>query len=453
MNFKHESAYRIFVGIPIPLIILFIPVAVRLLTSPSYFFALSVTAAAELILIIFFITRGIILWRCSGFGIQRSQLLIKRGFLNRSLLRVKPGAVTSFELTRSVFNAVFGISRLEIYTPGGIADSVYLSAKQTEQFKKLMKFESLSDTGKEYKLSIARTVAMSVTGSNSIAGLFIIIPVVRTAVIDIFDALSKTAMGILPFRSKILTALTAIWIFGWFISSADKMIRFYHFKIRQSENHIFMSGGLFFRYIRQLDVKKIYAVDIRETLLSMILGLSSVYLTVPGCRKQRSRKLAFLPSANLRELNRMMRSFFPYSEEVICTLSTPKKYRLNHFAAAFNTLWITVLLGLRLGDAAFPVAAMISVLCLWDMSISFFAVRRNGLKICPDCVIICGKRFFTLHTQKISREKIDAVTITRNPFERLSGLCSVKIKIKGVQIPAKCRHVPFERAVFATARL
>lgn len=453
MNLKHESAYRIFVGIPIPLIILFIPVAVRLLTSPTYFFALSITAVTELVLIILFVVRGIILWRCSGFGISSRKIMVKKGFLHQEYKKIKTSAVTSFELQRSILQAVFGISRLEIHTPNAISNSIYLSKERTFELMEHLNFSRFSHAEIRYSTSLGRILLMSITGSNAITGLFIIIPIVKTAVIDIFNKLSNTAMEFLPFRNRILTSLTVVFFVGWFVCSLDKLIRFYSFKVWKNENKILASGGLFFRYIRQLETKKIYAVDIRETLLSIFLGLSSVYTLVPGCNRHRNRKLAFLPCAKLNELNRILRTFFPYSEEVICTLKTPSKYKLNYFVVALNTLWITIVAALKIGENTFAFAAVIIVICLWDIAVAFFAMKRSGIKICTDCVIICGKRFFTLHTQKINREKIDNVIITRNPFEKYSGLCTVKIYVKGVRAAVKCRHLPFERAYMATSRL
>jgi uncharacterized membrane protein YdbT with pleckstrin-like domain len=263
-----------------------------------------------------------------------------------------------------------------------------------------------------------------------------------------FEELSRHsvlgAIGLPPAAAAIALAL----LFGWLIAFILTIIRYHGLKIRDGAGTFWVTGGFFTQREYIVDKSLISFMDIRQTVVSMFLGLRSLYICAPGYAARKDDIACLVPSrqggslAFIREplperrLKPCPRGRFGYILPPLC------------FCAGVPALAALLLVYFP----AFKDLTVFAALMLLAPSLLFLLVRwidfrTGGIGFSGDggCVLRYSQGF-RLHTAIIPGDKIAMAKVTRNIFQRFRGRCNLIVYSASVKRKRHiCRNMVFDQ--------
>ncbi|MDR1565650.1 MAG: PH domain-containing protein [Oscillospiraceae bacterium] len=471
MQFTRESPFKILTRTWKTLLIILVPLISRIFLAPANTMTIIVSAGFNLLFLILLFVHYVLVWRNTGIGVESGTIDAERGYWFSRSKHMSVDEMVSLETEKTVFTALLGAFRVHIRSAAHSKkpdETFFINRKKLKALRKSFGFHFETSESIRFKASNKSTLIMALSGSNAAAGLLISIPFLRTigSIVgrdttgEVYAFLSERIQEILPFLdAATLMAATAFFL-GWLVNFVDVVFRYSNFYSWRDSKYLFTRAGLLAQRSMQLAVDKIHVIDIRETLIMHIFGLSSVYLLAEGYEKHREQKIPLIPASTIKEQNRVLFQFFPYHSRSVANIHPSSRDRLKYVypgiiaaaAAAFGGIVLTRILPVWARPIS-VLTALIMVFALWYIIIASMTSRRAGLKICSDCLIICGMRGLTMHTQKIPRGKLEAISITQNPFQQMKGLCNIQLCARGIRPKIICRHLPFEQVREAIRRV
>ncbi len=372
---------------------------------------------------------------------------IRQGVLVQHALRVCADDAASVEVECTPLLWLLGGRRIRISTAGlrRRADAVlYLSATLTKRL-----FAPQRQGGTVVRPQWIPVFVMALSGSNAAVGLLTAAPVLHQAgrllgqefPKEVVSAAQATVLQGLP---AVLQAGSKVFIFGWAFAAAATLLRYVRFQAGRDGELLHLTSGLFTRRRVFIARSKITALELRQTLAMRVLGVYTAVITAAGYGRDAGARPVLVPAARPKELCRQLEQLLPGYPLGAPALSPVGRWRY--------VMWPVGWLGAACGGAALglwrPAAVAGIAVAAWWLIVRLLGVKEAGFGADEHSVTVCYPRGLALYRVHLPREVTDCITLTRSPFQKRQGLCTVEVRCYGEK---RRRHrvwnIPYEAAV------
>lgn len=384
--------------------------------------------------------------RDGGAGEKRPYLRLKSGLFYRRQKILPADCLTSAMIRSTPLLGAFGASQLILDTPA--ADSkkpsadLYLNRAMLSRWWRRMK----KDVHYRYRASQARIFLMAASWSNPASGLVLVgILLDRTGKI-LGEELSRSLYAAANQSSRLValglppTVAFLGWLlaFGWFAAFVTQFFRYGSFSAGKTPRGILIERGILFRSRQYLKDRAVRAVSVRQTLMMRMLRLSSVYLHTIGSGREKDDRSLLLAAVSEEELEFHLNRIYPMDAECLLTgrhekKISPPRTALKSFLLlpVCHLLAVVILFLLCRAFAPFfaPLVLFLLVFPLYHTALHIAAWKESFLAVSGKNLVACGYIRDQLFTAVIPRESLQCLVIRQNPFQRVSGRCSLRLCI------------------------
>ena len=466
MKWRHTHPLTIIQFLFRYLYVLLLPVLKSLLELPFHprpfsGFWLWELAAAGLIVLL-----AVVRWFQVTWRVEPRCFAVRQGLYFRQETRIPFGRISSADVERPLWLAIFGAARLMADTPArnrGDADlTLILKNKQAFALASRLCRKSFAEDGKRtgpsplrytsYRTSVLALIAMSVTSSNAAAGLLLAIPVVNhlgqvlgeELTKHIYDAVDVAVNLFARLLPPIAATLTTLLLAGWLFAFGRTLLRSARLSACRRGSLITVRGGLFFPRHSVMSVPLTGAIDLRQGLVMRLFSLNSAYLVCSGYGKQKGEHSVLIPAAGQQRMYQLLRSLLPELtpqnreadsfRPVRPAQGTLHRYLFWPILLTTSSVAICLLFYWLFPSLHFLFSTLVMALflpCIWSflfclLSYSRAQVRLDG----THCVIGCVSRL-KCHILLFPRGQIRSVTLSRHPFQVEDDLCDVSFLLFG----------------------
>ena len=250
---------------------------------------------------------------------------------------------------------------------------------------------------------------------------------------SIVNAINSTAEGIsalldsLRFTVPRITAVIAVFVAAaWVFAYIRHVMAFSRFAIRADRSFIVISRGLFTLYEQVIVRNNLPAVQIKSSAVSLLFRAAPVYcfgiLTIPPLREEKLR----------RAISVLLKAELPNS----FAQKPPPKALFGHialplgwgetFAALLTLCYIT-------GKAVMLRSLLWIALsvCAWYCILYGLYMLRTGIYCTARCAVISARKGTRLITLIYPTESEALVSLDRNIFQQLNGMCDIRFYLRG----------------------
>ncbi|MDD2955065.1 MAG: PH domain-containing protein [Oscillospiraceae bacterium] len=387
-------------------------------------------------------------WWCLTYQLLPQGLSVESGVLFRRCFCIPRQRVTTLSVVRPFYLKPFGAVLLRADTLAGGVEQTDLSLtlsrrRAREIFEDRQLFLAREGWAKRElrpgKLSIA---FLSAALSSSLAGVVFFSTFISQTgsllgeefsdrIYGTFERFTKAmAWGLPPATA----ALAYLLLFGWLFTFVRNLIRHIPFRICRDRDLLSIEGGCLTNRSYSVQVRDINFVDIRQTVLSRILGLHSAFIHAVGYGKAKDDVTAVIPACRWPQMMRQLQLVLPE----FCL--SPRQAKPNFGAwmrFVMDALWPCLLLPAatwflisRFPDwADFTLFAglMASVPAYWFLTVRLIDFSSSGLGRTGDCYTLRYSSGYSLHTVMLPREHVTFVYLRQSPIQKLDDRCDVKI--------------------------
>ena len=241
-------------------------------------------------------------WWCLRYRWESVGLSIRRGVLFRQRMFIPAAKIITMSLTRPFYLKPVGGVRLRVDTWAGAGNSTDISLilpkKAAESIfpKRENALSDLDFAPREYHPKGLYVTCLAAILSSSFAGvLFFATFISQTGsllgqefadrITGTFERLTRAiAWGIPPAT----VAVAYLIIFGWLYSFIRNLIRHKNFVVRRRKNELYIDSGIITNRSYSIRLDEINYIDIRQSLVTKLLGLHSVFVNAVGYGKKKT---------------------------------------------------------------------------------------------------------------------------------------------------------------------
>jgi uncharacterized membrane protein YdbT with pleckstrin-like domain len=231
------------------------------------------------------------------------------------------------------------------------------------------------------------------------------------------------ALGLPPAASAIAVLLLA----GWLIGFGRMFLRCNGFAFLRRASTLGISGGFLSRYECHLRLKDVFYTDVRQSLVTKLLKLYSLYIR--GMCVIFTEKAASFEKQRedmLPEFSPAPRRLKPEPGAILRFIGLP----LLCLAAVWPVFWLILRVypsfGEFFGFAAFMAAALIC----WFLAVALADCFSSGFAFNGTSYTLRYAKGLTFHTVVIPKENISAMEIRQSPLMRLGPFCDLVLYTK-----------------------
>lgn len=439
--------------------LLFIPVLRAILTRPD---TIAETVSALLAFLRDFgfacLLAGwfVLRWRRALYRF-RGSLTTRRGVFLTRTLQVSMEDAASIEVECSPLLWAMRSRRVHVNTAGLRRRSdvtLYLPADEARLF--------LPPRGAEIDGRFAASpwpvAAMSASSSNAALGLLTLAPALKQAgnilgrelpaeMMTLADRL--LSLGLPP----LLETTANVLIIGWSFAFIRSFFRYAGFCARRQGGCLHLISGLMTRRDVLVDCRRITALELRQTLFMRIFRLYTATITAAGYGRERGARPVVVPAARARELCAALDTLL--GDYPLCSSGLRPGHRsLGRYILL--PLWVTAgaLLPFLMGGVWIMAGVVWLTAGLWWLAIRWMGFHRATFGVGDDAVVLRYSRGLALYEVHVPLEVADCLIVTRSPWQRRSGTCTVELRCYGEK---RRRHrvwaLPYDAALHLAGRL
>ena len=406
-------------------------------------------------------------------------LWFQEGFFFRRTTAIPADRITVVASVRSLWLRPFGVSLIQAETPAGSnqkADfKLYLSAGDTGQL--FQTHAAGEDPAPEqtrlYRPKNASVLLLSLFTSNSLVGLLLLAALLKNLGDIVGEDLAHRLMTRLGSLGELLAfgvppaaAMAAlVALLGWSVAFLSEFLRNKNFLAVRTGRVLNVHRGLFTLRSVSVLVHRIGFVELRETALSRLLGLGSVWLHAVGIAHRDEDLLPVIPIVRLVHLPGLLDSLLPEFRPGPVTLR-PVKGSFLRFAgtplAAMAGLaaggWVLGRLWPEWQELTLWFALGAGLVCLWFLWVRILDLHTAGIGYTDGDFTLRYSKRFTLHTVILPRQSVVGVTLRQSVFQAMRGSCDLLLdsfdqgrrrhrvrNLSRQEVERLLRTVPFDR--------
>lgn len=219
---------------------------------------------------------------------------------------------------------------------------------------------------------------------------------------------------------------------GWLISFLMGLVRHRGFSTTRKGNTIQINTGVIIwrKYLLQVD--RIHLVEIRQSLMTKLLGLYSVFVRCTGYGKQKNEVAVLMPAADRQEARRNLKLLLPEIKRGERTLR-PRAQTITRFLliptlliVAIGLLFaVLIRLLTSFGDTLLFVGIMAELPAVWYLLVRVASFFHTGIGL-SDGVYTCFCTYgFRFCTYALPKQKVARFTFRQTIFQRWFGFCDL----------------------------
>ncbi len=322
LQYQREHPIRILARISHFAILLVIPILRALLFSGGNLLYWLSGAWIDLLVLFFMVFFGWLAWYFDLYAFTADGVYQYTGVFTIKKTRYPLEKTTEMVVERIWYYRMFGAARLRLDTPGGNSRkndlSIVVRQKDAEAF--LQKAERAYSNVRQVEGDLLSEVGLSLLSSNGFTGaIFLGTLLMQAGNIfgaefeeQVMDHVTKTA-GLVAFFLPPTAALISLMILaGWTISFILNLFRYARFFASRSGPNLQIQTGLFInRRTYVIAADRVNFLEVRQTLITKLLGIFSVNLHVIGYGKARDELPVLIPAFRANNAMRSLAALFP----------------------------------------------------------------------------------------------------------------------------------------------
>lgn len=445
-RYKKAHIFTLLNSVPSFVPILILPVLQHLLYNPTSIPALIANYGLSVLFAILVLVGLILEYKSIKYIEKDKSVYTKKGFFHKKRADIPYNCIQSVYIEKNISYRIFGGARRYIInTPGSFSSkgsySIFLRKRNSvdltqEIFKK-------KSGGFIYHGGSLRIILMAIAWSNSFTGLLVAVP-------TLFELSKISAQYLEQFLSRssdltnyimkigippAVSGLATLMIIGWGFTFLVQLWRYSFFTAYISKSIIHIKRGFISRCEFITSTEKINAIQIKQSILMMILNLKSAYINTIGSGVQKGDKSLMIPADREETINRILGiiTTLPKSEDY--TVKPQKTEFLGYLWFPIYSIAGTIFTMVLLNHFGYfgeivkiPLFVLLFVFIYW-LFFRMNAHRKSQITICDKAVKIDYFQRMNLTRTYIPYDKIQYVKVYQSPFQRLYKTANVKVYI------------------------
>ncbi|MEM1486093.1 PH domain-containing protein [Oscillospiraceae bacterium PP1C4] len=387
-------------------------------------------------------------WHFSKYYVDNHRLYFTSGILFKREVQIPMQRICLLCALRPFWLRPFRVVKLRV-------DTIARNLKKTDlqiyireaDAKRIMALRTAPNAGAdgglhEYRPGMLNVVFLSLFTSNSFIGILFIATFISQAgnlvgqelsslLISTFEEIAqKVAFGLPPIAASIALAL----LVGWLAAFLINLLQTKNLCTRRIADALHVEGGVLVQKEYSLRAQDISFVDMRQSLLTRLLRLYSIFINAVGFGKDKSDITAIIPFSvkrkTLSRLGLLLPEFTPLDRTLKPKAADILKFILDPLYPCVLIPAAAVVLSHRFPSwkALIQFAGfMMSVPALWFMGVRLVDFFSSGVSRAGEFFTLRYSKWFYLHTVVISYEKITQINIRQSIFQRHSNKCDLII--------------------------
>ena len=457
----HAHPIQIIINIWKLLILLIIPLLRGILNAFTGNFKSWLEGAwLDICIVMIILGVGIIMWYRTTYRIEQEGIYLNRGIFFRKNSFIPKKNILSCVITHNFYLRPFNAVRVRADTLGGSFKNADFNIILNKEKAKIFS-ESISENQNHfiplYKSNLIYVIILSLISSNSFAGILLITTFISNLgdalgkklsdrIFDTFRHVSqKLAFGIPPAAANIAFVLFA----GWCVAFVRNVIKYRNLTISKSSDFVDIKSGIFTINQCRLHTNAINYFDIRQTLVTKILGISYIFVSAIGFGKSEDDVSAFVPSVKNKNINKILKhldlGFKPKKRQLKPNLGSFIRFTADplYFCALIPlTSYILIMIYPEWKDFLISIALIPMIPAIWFFTVRFIDCFTSGIAKSGNYYTLKYSKGFYFHETIIPKDKIISVKLKQSIFQKFSGRCDLFVynRSEGIQCH-KCRNL------------
>lgn len=286
----------------------------------------------------------------------------------------------------------------------------------------------------EHRVAVRELVLAALT-SNRVPIMFAVLLGVGAQLTEVvgLTAVEDTASTVARLAVPVLVAFAlAMLVLVALAAVVAAVVKDYGFVARRIDRRIEIEAGLIERRMTGIPVSKVQSVRVEESWLRKLLGLAAVYVDTAGIshdQEANGGSSALIPALRASELPAIMAGLLPEAQLFpVAPGLAPRALRFYMFAPSLTVLLIGIPLVITLGVLWAPgyVAGgtVLAIVVGITAALRALAWRRSGIGV-DDHAMTMRTGILGESRLRISRTRIQSLTVRQNPFQRRAGLATL----------------------------
>lgn len=426
--------------------LLLFPLLQNLLFNPTSLLAIITNYGLSILCVILLFIAIWLEYRSILYVEKDSSVYTKKGFFFKKRADIPYDCIQSVYIQKNLFTRLFfGARQYFINTPGSYTANgdyaIYLRKRNSLELTKAI-FEKQEKSIK-YHGGFLRIILMSATWSNALTGLLMFAPVLYKTSGTARDYLKEyflTKMDISNYIIKIgvppaLTGLATLLLASWVLAYIIQLSQYSFFTTEISHNVIHISRGFPNRTEFFTSTDKLNAIQIKQSVLMLILNLKSVYIRTIGAGVQKGDKSILIPADRDEGIDKILSHITSLPKKENYKIRPTKTEFMAYLWFPFYSILGTVATMLLLNHFGYfgeivrvPLFVLLSIFIYW-LFFRIYAYTKSSITICDKAVRI--DYFYRLNITRtyIPYDKIQYVNVYQSPFQRMYKTAHIKIYI------------------------
>lgn len=433
-----EDIYDVF-----PLFVL--PLLQNLLYNPTSLPAIITNFGLSIVCVILIFTAIILEYRSVLYLEKENSVYTKKGFFLKKRADIPYPCIQSVYINKNIIPRLFGARKYFINTPGS-----FTAKGDYELYLRRQNSLALTENifGKEnktirYNGGFLRIILMSATWSNALTGLLISIPLLyrtSSAIGEIFRDYFMEKFDIASYIVKIgvppaLSGLATILVISWGIAYLTQLMRYSFFTAKIGNNIIHIARGFINRADFYTTKDKLNAIQIKQSVLMLVLNLKSAYISVIGSGVQKGDRSLLIPADREENINKVLSHITTLPREENYKVKARKTEFMSYLWFPFYSILGTIAGIVILNYFGFfgeivrmPVFTLLGIFVYW-LFFRMYAFTKSSITACNEAVMIDYFKKLNITRTYIPYNKIQYIKVYQSPWQRLSKTANLRIYV------------------------
>ncbi len=394
---------------------------------------------------------GFLRYLAAGYQIKGQGIAYKSGLIFHKRGYIPFSQISVTVIKRSIWFRPLQYCSVYIDTDAGGSRScdfaIDLSLKQADALNQAIR-SVCRDAGAVRRIcrsSAWEILFLSFLASDSLSGILFL----SAAISGLGDFLSVDIAGLIRNNFRHLYRLASIiagsippaaaWaayilLLSWFVSFAVHAVSHLRFTALRKDDELKVKSGVFSKYVHIMKVSKINLIEIRQTLLTKLIGIRSVFVQCCGYGKIDNALSVLLPGSTDRRAEKRLSFLLP--EFVFAKRELKPKPRYIRRMASVPLLVISgcillTALSMRLfsvmGDTILFMGFAITLPAVWYLLVRLYSYHHNGAARVGDTYTFSYTYGYRMLTTAVKADKITRIQISQSFWQRRSGGCDLLI--------------------------
>ncbi len=446
MQKYHPHPVNIFENMAQFLFLLIIPLVRGLLTSTDGFGTWIEGAWMDIAVLLLIFTLSAVKWMMTTYEICQTGLQVQMGILIRKSFFLPQQKLASIVIEAPFHLIPFHAVKLKCDTDSGNPKKYdFTITISKDRAADILKRREQLNTSKNfvkrsYRPKNIYVFVLSALLSNSFAGVIFAAAFISNTGKLLGEQFESRLVGTFAQYAKLFAfglppaaaAVGYLLLFGWLIAFSRNLIRHKNLVVTRNHTSLYIKSGIFTKRKFSLLTKHINYIDIRQSISTKLLGLSSVFVNCTGYGKEKNESSVLMPPIGKRELADNLSVLFP---EVHYKKPTMRPNFFSIFKFIADPAWY--LLGVTAGmivttylfaswkNLIFWIGGMAIVPGVWFLILRIVDFATTGIAANERGFTLKYSKGFTLHTVYIPVEKVTQVLLRQSILQLGDNSCDV----------------------------